>query len=72
MQQGTRLVNWEIIYTKQAQKDAQKLAAAGLKEKALRLLEILTIAPFQNHHLMKNWLAIWPVLIHGASTSNTA
>jgi Txe/YoeB family toxin of toxin-antitoxin system len=48
MRQGTRLVSWEIIYTKQAQKDAKRLAAAGLKEKALRLLEILTIDPFQN------------------------
>jgi hypothetical protein len=41
MQQGTGLVSWEIIYAKQAQKDAQKLAAAGLKDKALLLLEIL-------------------------------
>lgn len=41
-------MNWEIIYTKQAQKDAKKLAAAGLKDKALRLLEILKIDPFQN------------------------
>jgi toxin YoeB len=48
MQQGTRLVNWEIIYTKQAQKDAKKLAAAGLKDKALQLLEILKNDPFQN------------------------
>jgi len=48
MQQGTRLVSWEIIYTKQAQKDAKKLAAAGLKDKALQLLEILKNDPFQN------------------------
>jgi toxin YoeB len=48
MQQGTRLVNWGIIYTKQAQKDAKKLAAAGLKDKALPLLEILKNDPFQN------------------------
>jgi toxin YoeB len=48
MQQGTRLVSWEIIYTKQAQKDARKLAAAGLKDKALQLLEILKNDPFQN------------------------
>jgi len=27
-------VSWEIIYAKQAQKDAKKLAAAGLKDKA--------------------------------------
>jgi len=41
-------VSWEIIYTKQAQKDAQKLAAAGLKDKALRLLELLKSDPYQN------------------------
>jgi Txe/YoeB family toxin of toxin-antitoxin system len=48
MQQGTRLVSWEILYSKQAQKDAQKLAAAGLKDKALQLLAILKNDPFQN------------------------
>ncbi len=40
-------MSWEIIYTKQAQKDAKKLAAAGLKDKALQLLEILKNDPFQ-------------------------
>jgi toxin YoeB len=48
MRQGTRLVSREIIYTKQAQKDAKKLAAAGLKDKALQLFEILKNDPFQN------------------------
>jgi toxin YoeB len=48
MQQGIGLVSWEIIYAKQAQKDAQKLAAAGLKDKALLLLEILKSDPYQN------------------------
>jgi toxin YoeB len=47
MQQGTGLVSWEIIYAKQAQKDAPKLAAAGLKDKALLLLEILKTDPHQ-------------------------
>jgi len=41
-------VSWEIIYSKQAQKDAKKLAAAGLKDKALLLLEILKTDPYQN------------------------
>ena len=41
-------MSWEIIYTKQAQKDAQKLAAVGLKDKALRLLELLKSDPYQN------------------------
>ncbi len=41
-------MSWEIIYTKQAQKDAKNLAAAGLKDKALQLLAILKNDPFQN------------------------
>lgn len=41
-------MNWQIIYTKQAQKDAKKLAAAGLRPKAEELLEILKVNPFQS------------------------
>jgi len=41
-------VTWELIYTKQAQKDAKKLASAGLKNKALQLLEIIETNPYQN------------------------
>jgi len=41
-------VSWEIVFTKQAQKDAKKLAGAGLKDKAQKLLEILPENPFQN------------------------
>ncbi|MDD3582163.1 MAG: Txe/YoeB family addiction module toxin [Desulfobacca sp.] len=40
-------MTWEIVYTKQAQKDAQKLAAAGLKNKSIKLLEIPRENPFQ-------------------------
>ncbi len=32
-------MSWEIVYTKQAQKDAKKLAASGLKAKKQKLLE---------------------------------
>ena len=39
---------WEIYFTKQAQKDAKKLASAGLKPKAEELLDILASNPFQN------------------------
>lgn len=35
------MVNWEIVYTKQVQKDAKKLEASGLKEKTVNILEIL-------------------------------
>jgi toxin YoeB len=42
------MVNWKIVYTKQAQRDAKKLKSAGLKEKALSVLEILEKNPFQS------------------------
>ena len=41
------MVRWTIVFTKQAQKDAKKLRAAGLKPKAERLLEILESNPYQ-------------------------
>jgi len=41
-------VNWVLVFTGQAQKDAKKLAAAGLQDKAIRLLEILKNNPYQN------------------------
>jgi len=41
------MVTWRIVYTKQAQMDAKKIATAGLKPKAEKLLEILSKNPFQ-------------------------
>ena len=41
-------MSWKLVCTKQAQKDARKLAAAGLKPKAKLLLDILAENPFQN------------------------
>jgi toxin YoeB len=41
-------VKWKLVYTKQAQKDAKKLATSGLKEKAQNLLELLEDNPYQN------------------------
>ena len=41
-------MSWTLVYTKQAQKDAKKLAASGLKPKAEKLLEILSENPLQN------------------------
>lgn len=41
-------MSWRVVYTKQAQKDAKKLSAAGLKSKAEELLEILRQNPYQN------------------------
>lgn len=40
-------MSWKVIFTKQAQKDAQKLAAAGLRPKAENLIKILRSDPFQ-------------------------
>ena len=40
-------MTWKLVYTRQAQKDAKKLAAAGLKDKAVELLEILERNPFE-------------------------
>jgi Txe/YoeB family toxin of toxin-antitoxin system len=41
------MVKWRIVYTKQAQKDAKRIAAASLRPKAEQLLEILSKNPFQ-------------------------
>jgi toxin YoeB len=38
---------WRIVFTKQAQKDARKIVAAGLKGKTERLLRILSENPYQ-------------------------
>lgn len=42
------MVKWRLVYTRQAQKDAAKLAGAGLKQKAAELLDILETNPYQN------------------------
>jgi toxin YoeB len=41
-------VSWTLVYSRHAQKDAKKLAAAGLKGKALALLEFVARDPFAN------------------------
>ncbi|MEW6657871.1 MAG: Txe/YoeB family addiction module toxin [Thermodesulfobacteriota bacterium] len=46
-------MTWKIVFTKQAQKDAKKLAAVGLKPKAIELLEILQENPFQTSPLFE-------------------
>lgn len=42
------MVTWNLAYSKFALKDAKKLTAAGLREKAEKLLGILETDPFQN------------------------
>jgi len=39
---------WQLHFIKQAQKDAKKVAAVGLKPKAQELLDILRSDPFTN------------------------
>lgn len=41
-------MNWAIVFAQHAQKDAQKLAASGLKSKVQELLAVLRDNPFQN------------------------
>lgn len=41
-------MSWRVLFTKQAQKDAKKLSASGLRPKAEELLEILRQNPYQN------------------------
>ncbi len=42
------MVSWRLVFTKQAQKDAKKIAHSGLKLQAERLLEILQENPYKN------------------------
>ena len=42
------MVRWTVVYAKQAMKDAKKLAASGLKQKAQERLTVLANDPFQN------------------------
>ncbi len=51
MLQGVGVVTWQLVYTKQAQKDAQKLASSGLKANAQELLKVIATNPFQNPQL---------------------
>lgn len=41
------MVSWTVVYTRQAQKDAKKLARSGLKAKAQQLLALLADNPYQ-------------------------
>jgi Txe/YoeB family toxin of toxin-antitoxin system len=46
---GARLVTqWRLVFTKQAQKDARKIARSGLRPQAEKLLDVLTTDPYQS------------------------
>lgn len=42
------MVKWQVVFAKHALKDAKKLSAAGLRDKAQVLLDVLAQDPFQN------------------------
>jgi Txe/YoeB family toxin of toxin-antitoxin system len=41
-------VSWQVVFTKQAQKDAKRISAAGLRRKAEELLAVLAANPYQS------------------------
>ena len=45
---GKPVPQYQLLYTKFALKDAKNLKSAGLKDKALQLLNIVSENPFQN------------------------
>jgi toxin YoeB len=42
------MVTWQLVFTKQAQKDAKKITHSGYKPQAVLLLETLKENPFKN------------------------
>ena len=41
-------MNWQVVFTRQAAKDAKKLNRAGLRPQAEKLLAVLAADPFMN------------------------
>jgi len=41
---------WKIVYSKQAQKDAKRIAVAGLRPKAEAVLEVVRKNPYDMAH----------------------
>ena len=41
-------MSWQLVFTKQAKKDAKKIAQAGFKPQANRLLDLLREDPYRN------------------------
>lgn len=42
------MVAWELVFTRDARKDAKKIQAAGLRGRVDELLSVLRVNPFQN------------------------
>jgi len=64
------MVMWKLVYTKQSQKDAKKIAASNLKGKVAELLSVIQINPFQNPPPYESWLVTSQVHIHAELMSN--
>lgn len=41
-------MSWSVVYTRQAQKDARKIASSNLKVQAQRVLDIVAEDPFRS------------------------
>ena len=48
MPQKPRLVTWQVVFTRQAAKDAKKIARAGFRSQAEKLLAVLAANTFRN------------------------
>ena len=67
-------MSWTVLFTKQAQQDARKLASASpaLKQKAQALLDLLAADPYQQPPLYEALVGDCAEPAPDASTSNTA
>jgi toxin YoeB len=63
---------WRVVFTKQAQKDARRLDAAGLRPKAEQLLSILAEDPFRKPPPFEKLLGDLRGAYSAASIFNTA
>lgn len=59
-------MNWQLLFSRQAVKDARKLANANMKNNAQALFEILRANPFQSPRLTKSCVETWLVRVHSA------
>ena len=60
-------MTWKLVYAKQAQKDAKKLASSGLKPKAQELLALIAEDPYRQPPPFEK-LLLTPVWVKGACT----
>ncbi len=68
-------MSWQVAYTKQAQKDAKKLAASDMKPKAQKLLSVIAENPYPNpppyEKLVGNLAGAYSRRINRACPKNT-